>query len=71
MIRLTRLNRQPIVINAEVIAFVESDPDTLVVLTNGDRVHVRETVDELVDSVVAYRRRILAGPVVAPARTDE
>lgn len=71
MVKLTRLNRQAIVINAEVIAFVESDPDTLVVLTNGDRVHVRETVDELVASVIAYRRRIVSGVYDAVPRVDE
>ncbi len=71
MIRLTRLNREPVVINAEVIAFVETGPDTLVVLTNGDRVHVRETVDELIDEVIAYRRRILTGLPAALPRVDE
>jgi len=59
MIRLTRLNQKPLVLNAELIAYVESTPDTLVTLSNGNRVHVRETVDQVVDRVIAYKARIL------------
>jgi flagellar protein FlbD len=65
MIRLTRLNAKPLVVNAELIALVEANPDTLITLVNGDHLHVRETVDEVVDLAVAYRRKIHAGPVGA------
>jgi len=63
MIRLTRLNSKPFVINADLINFVEETPDTLIVMANGDRLHVRESVDEVVDRTLAYRRQICAGPV--------
>ena len=66
MIRLTRLNHDLVVVNAHVIAFVESTPDTLITLTSGDRVHVRESLDEVVDLVVKYHRRIQAGQVSDP-----
>ena len=64
MIRLTRLNSKPFVINADLINFVEETPDTLIVMSNGDRLHVRESVDEVVDRTLAYRRQIYAVPVV-------
>jgi flagellar protein FlbD len=64
MIRLTRLNSKPFVINADLINFVEETPDTLIVMANGDRLHVRESVDEVVDRTLAYRRQIYAVPVV-------
>jgi flagellar protein FlbD len=70
MVRLTRINCQPLVINASVIAFVEATPDTLVTLTNGDRVHVRETVDEVIAGVAEFHRRVLACPP-ATAHTEE
>jgi flagellar protein FlbD len=63
MIRLTRLSHRPLVVNADLIAFVESNPDTLITLVNGEHVHVRESVDEVVDQTVAYRRKVAAGPV--------
>ena len=66
MIRLTRFNHTTLVVNADVIAFVEGTPDTLVTLTNGDRVHVRETVDEVIERAMAYHRRIHAGDVGLP-----
>ena len=64
MIRLTRLNSKAFVINADLINFVEETPDTLIVMANGDRLHVRESVDEVVERTLAYRRQIYAVPVV-------
>ena len=71
MIRLTRLNHEAVVVNAHVIAFVESTPDTLITLTNGDRVHVRENLDEVVELVVKYHRRIQSGEIGNPAPEAE
>ena len=66
MIRLTRLNHQEITINAEIIEHVESTPDTLIKLTNGQTIMVRESVDQVIERVIEYKRRILGvGGVVA------
>ena len=56
MIKLTRLNGEPFILNAELIRFVESLPDTYVTLLSGDRVVVRETMDEVVSRAVVYQR---------------
>jgi len=56
MIRLTRLDGEPFVLNAELIRFVEQRPDTFVTLTGGDRIVVKETMDEVVARAVAYQR---------------
>jgi len=40
------------------IEFVESTPDTIITLTTGRKLMVRQTVDEVVESVVAYRQRV-------------
>ena len=58
MIRLTRRNNDAIVINLTTIAYVEATPDTLVTLTTGERIHVREPLDDVVAAVIAYQRRI-------------
>ena len=58
MIRLTRLNHSEMVVNSDVIAYVESTPDTLITLTNGERLHVLERVEEVVERAFAYRRRV-------------
>jgi flagellar protein FlbD len=59
MIRLTRLSQAPVVLNAELIQLVESTPDTVVTLTNGQKVMVLESSDEVVSRVVEYRRQVL------------
>ncbi len=60
MIRLTRLNNQPLAINADLIKFVESAPDTTITLVNNEKVIVRETTEEVIQRVLAFRRAILA-----------
>jgi flagellar protein FlbD len=61
MIRLTRINGVEVVVNADFIEFVETTPDTLVTLFTGKKIPVRETANEVIERVVAYRRSI--GPV--------
>jgi flagellar protein FlbD len=60
MISVTRLNGDPIVINAELIKFIEKTPDTMITLLNGDRMVVRESTEEVVKRAVAYGRSIRA-----------
>jgi flagellar protein FlbD len=56
MIRLTRLDGEPFILNAELIRYVESRPDTFITLTSGERVIVRETMDEVVERTIAYQQ---------------
>ena len=60
MIKLTRLNGDEFVLNASLIRFVESRPDTYITLTSNDRLIVRETVDEVVKRSLEYSRTIRA-----------
>jgi flagellar protein FlbD len=59
MIELTRLNGHPLVINAELIKFVEESPDTVITLVTGDKMIVRETATEVTFRVLAYRRNLI------------
>ena len=59
MIELTRLNGHPIVINAELIKFVEQNPDTVITLVTGDKMVVREAAPEVMHRVLTYRRNLL------------
>lgn len=58
MITVTRLNKKPLVVNAELIKFVESTPDTMITLTSGDKLMVLEDLDEVVQRAIDYGRRI-------------
>ncbi|MCE5249607.1 flagellar FlbD family protein [bacterium] len=63
MIKLTRFNNSVIVVNSDLIEFVEETPDTIVTLTTGQKIIIKESVDEVIDKVTAYKRRIAHGPV--------
>ena len=56
MIRLTRLNGDGFIVNADLLKFVEEVPDTLLTLRDGERLMVRETADEVMGRVMAYAR---------------
>ena len=44
--------------NAELIKFIERTPDTLITLVSGDRLMVRESLDDVVDRAMEYARQI-------------
>lgn len=56
MIRLTRLDGEAFLLNAELIKYVESRPDTFLTLTTGDRVVARETPEEVLRLVIEYQQ---------------
>ena len=58
MITVTRLNGRRLVINAELIKTVESNPDTTIKLTSGDTMIVKETLEEVVGLAVDYGRSL-------------
>ncbi len=58
MIEVTRINHVPFLLNSDLIEHIESTPDTVISLTNGQKVMVLEDPQELVRRVVAFRRRI-------------
>jgi len=58
MIRVTRLNGSALVVNAELIETIEACPDTVLSLATGNRLVVRERVDEVIARVVEYRRKV-------------
>jgi len=60
MIHVTRINRVPLVLNSDLIEHMESAPDTIISLTNGQKFMVLESADEVIKRVIAFRRQILA-----------
>ncbi len=62
MIQLTRINKLPLVLNADLIEQIETTPDTVIHLTNGQKLMVLETAQEVVRRVVEYRRKLYADP---------
>ncbi len=61
MIRLTRLNNQPLTVNSDLIKFVEQSPDTLITLVTGEKLVVRESAEEVLGRLIDFRRSVLQG----------
>ena len=60
-------------LNSDLIEYIEITPDTVITLTTGQKIMVRESADGVVDRVVAFRRSILnsaLGPPI-PQRDGE
>ncbi len=60
MIVLTRLNGQPVMLNCDLIETVERNGETIITLTTGNVVVVREALDEIERKVVAFKQKLLA-----------
>lgn len=63
VISLRRLNNQPIMVNADLIESLESTPDTVVTLVSGNKLIVRDTMEEIRDRIVDYKRKIFGQTV--------
>lgn len=58
MIEITKLNDEKFVLNAELIKTVEEMPDTIITITTGNKYIVRESAEEVIKKVVAYKKQI-------------
>lgn len=59
MIEVTRLNGIPILLNSDLVKIAESSPDTMLTLVNGEKLIVRESCEEVMERILAYRARLL------------
>jgi flagellar protein FlbD len=64
VIKLTRVNHQEFLLNAELVLMMESTPDTIITLTTGQKLMVVEAVDEVVSRIIEYKRSVFLNPTV-------
>jgi flagellar protein FlbD len=63
VIQVSRLDGSSFHVNSDLIETIEANPDTVLTLTSQKKLVVRERPDQVLDGIVAYRRRIFAiGP---------
>ena len=70
MIRLTRLNHAPMVLNSDLIEHIDITPDTVISMTTGQVFRVLETADDVIARIVEFRRRIYGPPVADEPELD-
>lgn len=71
MIHVTRLNAASMVLNSDLIEHIDITPDTVITLTNGQILRVRESAEEVVHRIVEFRRRIFDQQAGPPVREEE
>jgi flagellar protein FlbD len=63
MVLLTKINGTPIALNSDMIEFIEETPDTVITLSNGDKIVVRERMTDVIGKVVDFRS-LVAGSML-------
>ena len=66
MIRLTRLNNQPLIVNSDLIKFIENAPDTVITLITGEKVVVLESTEEVLQQILEFRKHVLTPGTSTP-----
>lgn len=61
MVRLTRYDGTKFVLNCDIIQYVESTPDTIITLVTKEKLMVREKVEDVVEAVIDFKRKIFRG----------
>ncbi|SHI80228.1 flagellar protein FlbD [Geosporobacter subterraneus DSM 17957] len=64
MIRVTRLGGEQYVINSELIETLEATPDTVIRLTTGKNVVVKESIDEIIDKIIQYKQKVFSQSII-------
>lgn len=60
MITLTKLNDVRFVLNCDMIETVQENPDTTIHMSNGNLYIVKESMREIVELTIAYRKKIFS-----------
>lgn len=58
MIYVTKLNNDEIVINADLIEVIEETPNTIITLTTGKKIIIKDSIKDIIDKVITYKRKI-------------
>ncbi|HZJ76298.1 MAG TPA: flagellar FlbD family protein [Oscillospiraceae bacterium] len=58
MIRLTRMNKSEFILNIDLIRIIEETPDTVITLTNGHKMVVIESAEQIIEQIIEYKRKI-------------
>ncbi len=67
MIHLHRLNRVEVVVNAELIESIESHgAETVLALVTGNKIVVRESVTDVIQKTIEYKKTVFAGAAYLP-----
>ncbi len=58
MITVSRLDGKEFVLNSDIIEYIETTPDTIITLTTGKKIIIKESVDDVIDKIIQYKQKI-------------
>ena len=59
MVKLTKINGQEFYVNSDLMEFIESTPDTIISLTTGKKVIVKEAAADVIEKIIVYKGKAL------------
>jgi len=71
MLEVTRLNGQKVVINCDLIEYIDANPDTTITLTTSNKFVVKENLEEVIDKIVKYKNKIYSQGIKINQNTKE
>lgn len=71
MLEVTRLNGKKVVINCDLIEYIDANPDTTISLTTGNKFVVKEGLNEVVNRIVKYKKEVFSNIVKIGENTKE
>jgi len=58
VIKVTKLGGDEIIINAELIESIQATPDTVITLTTDKKILVKNSVEDIIEKVMDYKKNI-------------
>ena len=58
MITVTRLNGAELVVNDDLIEFIERTPETVLTMTEGKKVTIKESAEEVLAKIISFRKSV-------------
>jgi flagellar protein FlbD len=66
MIKVTRLNHTPLILNSDLIEHIDATPDTVITLTSGQKFMVLESIQDIIDKVIVFRKSLFSKELFCP-----
>jgi flagellar protein FlbD len=66
MIKVTRLNHTPLILNSDLIEHIDVTPDTVITLTSGQKFMVQESIPEIIEKVIVFRKSLFSKELFCP-----
>lgn len=72
MIYVSRLNGEILAVNSDIIEFIEANPNTVISMTTGRKIVVKESVDEIIVKILEHKKRIFTDndPIIKHNRNE-